>query len=420
MWLLVCARRGSASERRLDFETAHSEAWTMYASAKQLTAKDLGLADGREQEDEEALDVLDLPQLHQRPRAETLLLTLADLSSQPASWDATPRNGTPTSPLSGTSTPFRRKREIRSQGIPSYLTKIIASPLAWIEDDEQKECIWEAAAQRLSERSGRTAMGSISRTFVIPLQPHLPLSHDHSTGTTMTNENEIHASTDTIDGYLNLTLREPALTGDDLGLKTWASSYLLAKRVAVLQHTLPRLPQHASILELGAGTGLVGMAAAAILKKHVIMTDLPEIVPNLQHNAQLSAGAIALHGGKVDCAVLDWMQPGAFFLDGMHEGQAHTFPLIFAADPIYGPEHPRLLAQAISYHLIENSDARAVVEMPLRDAYVAEREAFRQAMRDVDLVLHEDGQETGFDDWSSAVDEEPIEITCWWSVWKRR
>lgn len=28
----------------------------MYASAKQLTAKDLGLADGREQEDEEALD----------------------------------------------------------------------------------------------------------------------------------------------------------------------------------------------------------------------------------------------------------------------------------------------------------------------------------------------------------------------------
>ncbi|KAM3425194.1 hypothetical protein BST61_g7152 [Cercospora zeina] len=392
----------------------------MDASAAHLTAKDLGLADEREQENEEALDVLDLPQLHQRPRAETLLITLADLSSQPASWDATPRSGTPTSPRSGTSTPFRRKRKIRSQGIPSYLTKIIASPLAWIEDEEQKECIWETAAQRLSERSGRTAMGSISRTFVIPLQPDLPLSHDQSAGTTVTNGEEIHAGTDTIDGRLNITLREPALTGDDLGLKTWASSYLLAKRVAVLQHTIPRLPQDALVLELGAGTGLVGMAAAAILKKHVVMTDLPEIVPNLQHNAQLSAEAIGLHGGKIDCSVLDWTQPGVFFLDGVHTGQAHTFSLIFAADPIYGPEHPRLLAQAISHHLTEDNDARVVVEMPLRDAYVTEREAFRQAMSDIGLTLLEDGQETGFDDWSSSVEEDLLEVTCWWSVWKRR
>ncbi|KAF2215830.1 hypothetical protein CERZMDRAFT_94219 [Cercospora zeae-maydis SCOH1-5] len=391
----------------------------MDASAAHLTAKDLGLADEREREDEEALDVLDLPQLHQRPRAETLLTTLADLSSQPASWDATPRSGTPTSPRSGISTPFRRKRKIRSQGIPSYLTKIIASPLAWIEDDEQKECIWETAAQRLSERSGRTAMGSISRTFVIPLQPDLPSSHDQSAGTPVTNGNEIQAGTDTTD-YLSLALREPALTGDDLGLKTWASSYLLAKRLAVLQHTLPRLPQDALVLELGAGTGLVGMAAAAILKRHVVMTDLPEIVPNLQHNAQLSADAIRLHGGKVFCSVLDWTQPGAFFLDGVHGGHAHTFPLILAADPIYGPEHPLLLAQAIYHHLTQDHGARVVIEMPLRDAYVTEREAFRQAMSDIGLMLLEDGQETGFDDWSSSVEEDLLEVNCWWSVWKRR
>lgn len=33
----------------------------MYASAKQLTTKNLGLADGREQEDEEALDGRQVP-----------------------------------------------------------------------------------------------------------------------------------------------------------------------------------------------------------------------------------------------------------------------------------------------------------------------------------------------------------------------
>lgn len=261
-------------------------------------------------------------------------------------------------------------------------------------------------------------MGSLTRSFTIPLQTALPQSRDHSTGIAVTND--MQAEVDVTVGYLDLTLHEPALTGDDLGLKTWASSYLLAKRVAALQHTLPRLLQDAMILELGSGTGLVGMAAASILGRQCIMTDLPEIVPNLDRNAKANVATLALYGGKTECAVLDWTQPDTFRLDGVHRGEPHTFPLILAADPIYSPEHPRLLAQAISYHLTDSDSARVVVEMPLRDAYAAEREDFRTAMSDIGLTLLEQGEESGFDDWSSNSDEEPLEVHCWWSVWKRR
>lgn len=360
--------------------------------------------------------MLDLPQLYTKPKAESLLTTLAELSLQPASWEATPHSGTPTVRLSGSSTPYRRKRKIRSDGVPAYLTTIISSRLAWIEDDEQKERIWETAAQRLSERSGRTAMGAISRSFVIPLQPSLPHSHDHSTGSTVTNG----TSTSVPEEYLDITLHEPALTGDNLGLKTWASSFLLAKRLSVLHHTLPRLPLDTTILELGSGTGLVGMAAAAIFARPVIMTDLPEILPNLEGNAKANASTLSAHGGRCSAAVLDWTQPDVFVLEGVHNCEAHTFPLIFAADPIYSPEHPRLLAQAVVCHLTKSDEARVVVEMPLRDTYVAERQDFRDSMGDIGLVSLEEGEETGYDDWSSNAENDPLEVRCWWSVWGRR
>ena len=45
---------------------------------------------------------------------------------------------------------------IDEDGIPQYLTSIIASRLHWIEDEDEREQVWEMASARLSERSGRT------------------------------------------------------------------------------------------------------------------------------------------------------------------------------------------------------------------------------------------------------------------------
>ena len=320
----------------------------------------------------EQLTVFDLPQIYQRPSAEALLNVLEELTLAPPSWDV------------NRELPARGK--IHENGIPAYLTNIISNPLTWINGDEQKEKIWEAASQRLSERTGRTGRGDLTRSFLIP-----------------TGRNS--------DDTVTIELHEPALQADNLGLKTWASSYLLAKRLSILRPTMLELRSHIMILELGAGTGLVGLAAAAICKAHVVLTDLPEIVPNLERNVSTNLKAVAAHGGEVQTAILDWSTPH----DCNAISEPYSFPLILAADPIYSADHPRLLVQAIQYHLSRKGNARVMIELPLREAYVAERADLNTRMRSIGLELTQEGEETGFDDWSHG--NERAEVKCWWSIW---
>ncbi|KAK4555939.1 Protein-lysine N-methyltransferase rrg1 [Recurvomyces mirabilis] len=391
-----------------------------------LTARDLGL----HADDEEVLDVLDLPQLHTRPTTKTLLSTLDDLSSQPPSWEATPRNGTPRT-RSGASTPARKKRKVRSEGVPAYLTRIVANPLVWIENDEEKERIWETAARRLAERSGRTAMGDLTRVLEIPLGRSACKEGESGKGVLALKDGLAHRDEDDEMEYLDLTLHEPALTADNLGLKTWASSYLLAKRLHALRDTTLRpLAASAEILELGAGTGLVGMAAAAVFQRTVYLTDLPEIVPNLERNIRANEETIrACSDGeeKVATGVLDWSDPAEFCpgTEADHQGPKHSFSLILVADPIYSPDHPGLLVNAIEYHLSRDMAARVVVEMPVREAYASERRDFLDRMLGLGLVVCEEGEEVGYDDWGGSAGEIVngeegalgAEVRCWWSVW---
>lgn len=333
--------------------------------------------------------MLDLSQLYQKPAAQLLLSTLADLSLQPLSWDGLP-------------SPKRRK--IRSEGIPSYLTKIVSSPLAWIDDDNKKEQIWEVASQRLSERSGRTAMGAIERTFNIPLAA--VKSADPCGNTPLAA----------------IKLHEPALTGDNLGLKTWASSFLLAKRLATLkEEILPALTADQHILELGSGTGLVGLAAAVVFNRAVILTDLPEIVPNLEHNISCNAALLSETDANAQSAVLDWSNPSSLSLlsPGSDVGAlGQPFPLILAADPIYSPSHPALFVQAVDAQLSRQANARVVIELPLREAYVPERQDLVGRMEQIGLRRVMEGEEVGYDDWSAGGDGEELdEVRCWWSVW---
>ena len=91
--------------------------------------------------------VLDLPQIYTRPSASILLQTLARLAIKPPSWTVGTEND-------------RGSEDglapIDEHGIPKYLTSIISNKLQWIEDEDERERIWEAASARLSERSGRT------------------------------------------------------------------------------------------------------------------------------------------------------------------------------------------------------------------------------------------------------------------------
>ncbi|QDS70822.1 hypothetical protein FKW77_004907 [Venturia effusa] len=329
------------------------------------------------------LHVFDLPQVYTRPAAKDLLHALSLLSLQPPTWDDQDED-------------FKHvheRRKVSPEGVPKYLTSIVSNELGWIKDEAEREEIWDQASMRLAERSGRAGMPAISRTFVIP---------SHS-------------------GHIELSLHEPSLTEDHLGFKTWASSYMLAKRLCGMD--LPTLRHgRQRILELGSGTGLVGMAAAAVLKADVLLTDLPEIEGNLANNVSRNSNIIESEGGSATTAVLDWAAPTllhGFSPVGTNASASHDpFPIILAADCMYSAEHPALLVNAISAWLVRSPEARIILEIPLREGYgyEKERDDLRQKLRTLGLEVLEQGEETGYDDWGGA-GSELQEVPCWWSIW---
>jgi len=190
------------------------------------------------------LEPKDFPQMWQKPSSDDILDTLKQLELSPPIWSHNRRRSDIIHEQEATAY-FRRE-------VSLYLSSIIKSGLSWIKNDDEKEEIWSEASRRMAERCGRTAMGEITRRW--------PFREDALTPT------------------FELIIREPPLTGDSLGLKTWASSYVLAQSLPSIGSTaLFRLFDESlgqprpSVLELGSGTGLLGLAAAALWKAHVVL-----------------------------------------------------------------------------------------------------------------------------------------------------
>ncbi|KAI5291416.1 hypothetical protein KEM54_004861 [Ascosphaera aggregata] len=320
--------------------------------------------------------ILDLPQLYTRPSEAELLEGLALLAVRPR--DFTTDAATHDAP------------QVNPAGVTQYLTAIVSSSLSWLTD-EAREAVWETASARLSERSGRTGMADITRTFTVPLMG---------------------------DKTVDLTLREPTLTADNLGNKTWVSSFLLSQRLKSLLPPQPSLAarathQRARALELGAGTGLVGLAFAMLRGEaaSVHLTDLDIIVPNIKHNVNLNHDLLESVNAEVTTGVLDWS-----LADTGTASETRQYDIILAADPLYSPDHPQWLVQTIHRWLKPNQGARVFVEMPLRTPYLPQVEDFKARMDSIGLKALMEGEEIGFDDWYGQ-DGQPLEVRCWWSVW---
>jgi hypothetical protein len=96
-----------------------------------------------------SLSVFDLPQLYQKPSGTDLVKALALLSLKPRTFGTT-------------ADVVVKGPAVQPEGVTRYLTSIIASSLAWLDTDELREAIWDAASARLSERSGRTGKHSFN------------------------------------------------------------------------------------------------------------------------------------------------------------------------------------------------------------------------------------------------------------------
>lgn len=112
-------------------------------------------------------------------------------------------------------------------------------------------------------------------------------------------------------------IRDSPVTADALGNRTWGAAPLLSRRLVrdVLQDT----QYCTNVLELGAGTGLVGLVVTAALRcsatasncdRRIHLTDYhPHVLKTLQDNVRLN-GFDQGDAGQVICHVarLDWQE----------------------------------------------------------------------------------------------------------------
>lgn len=244
----------------------------------------------------------------------------------------------------------------------SWLTSIIASPLNWVDEDDRDD-IFKLASLRLSENCGRTAQPEITRKISLP-----------------------HLSQFVKKGNYIL-LKEPSLTSDNLGLKTWGSSIILANKL--VQNHLFSENKHllSPVLELGSGTGLVGIVGA-LLGYQVTLTDLREIVPNLRANLDLNEVL-------AEAEELDWSAPSLF----VEKHGQNGFNTVILSDPIYSSQHPLWVVEMIEMFLSPDPDARVLMQLPIRKNYEREREVLRQLLENKGLVATLSETELGDDEF---------------------
>lgn len=217
---------------------------------------------------------------------------------------------------------------------------------------------------------------------------------------------------------------------ENLSLATWGSSYVLAnhlqrwKDTDIVKTAQRNESNSVPLLELGAGTGLVGLSAAAIWKLPTILTDLPPIVPGLAQNINLNRALLSERETAAQCGALDWTQPerlmvvnpvmaasGPTYIESSRK--AHV---IVAADVVYDEDHPELLLKTILAWLAPGKDSRVIICYPVRIAYIDHIRDLWERSEAAGLECVEEGQESSDDDWGEA-EPAPYEWCMWrWKV----
>lgn len=236
---------------------------------------------------------------------------------------------------------------------------------------------------------------------------------------------------------IGINILEPTDSiSDNLALATWGASFILANQLHKIdvsealaitnsqndsnapenedEKTTPPL---SPILELGAGTALVGLTAALLWKRNAILTDLPNIVTGTAATVGANTAALAASNTKVHCGSLDWIHPSTLTFHAPSAGplpdltpSMHKFPIILAADVVYDEEHPDLLLQTVTTWLARGRASRFVLAYVLRVAYLDVIRDLWEKFEAAGLECVEEGQTTGDASWDEMA---PYEWCCW-------
>ncbi|XP_047955894.1 protein N-lysine methyltransferase METTL21A-like [Salvia hispanica] len=157
---------------------------------------------------------------------------------------------------------------------------------------------------------------------------------------------------------INSTILIRQLPFQGLSFQLWPAAATLVSLLD--RQALPLLPPPSPnrplrLLELGSGTGLVGIAAAAVLGAAVTVTDLPHVLPNLQFNVDANAAALAPRGGHVRVAALSWGD------EAQMEEVGTKFDVVLGSDVVYHDHLYEPLLQTLRFLLLGREREREVV-----------------------------------------------------------
>jgi predicted nicotinamide N-methyase len=156
---------------------------------------------------------------------------------------------------------------------------------------------------------------------------------------------------------VEVTLNDAPLSGTDhtdVGLQSWGASIVLSSMLCAdpERYGVSReaLGEQSSIIELGAGTGLISLTLAKLLPAvgvddaSISATDYhPAVLDNCRLNVETNFSSDSHQSPPVSTEILDWSQPPA----RLHS----TADLLIASDVIYAPEHASWLRDCAAHLL---------------------------------------------------------------------
>lgn len=161
----------------------------------------------------------------------------------------------------------------------------------------------------------------------------------------------------------------------------------LAGTLSSLKSDGPDSSSPLNILELGSGTGIVGISAAVTLAANVTVTDLPHVLENLNFNADANAQVVARFGGEVHVAPLRWGESDDVALLG------RNVDMVIASDVVYHDHlyEPLLETLRLMMTAMQSDGKRLIFLMAHLRRWKKESVFFKKARKlfDVD-VIHSD------------------------------
>ena len=227
---------------------------------------------------------------------------------------------------------------------------------------------------------------------------------------------------------IKIQISDPSgLQADNLALATWGSSEVLANALhrfdINFQHSGGLHDDVIPVLELGAGTGLVGLSAACVWGVPVVLTDLTPLLGALGANVELNKDLLAQHKGMAAVGRLDWSNPedmtvvsslGTYFSSFPHSHERSKARVILAADTVYSEEHPELLVNVITHRLEKSQEARLIICYPLRIGYLDHIRDLWARLEAAGFTCVKEGREEIDGSWE---EDTPYEWCIWgWGI----